>query len=515
MRNKLRSILGIAPVEPSDDGILLHDKSILFNIGVLYLVIEVLIFYYSSYSLKSHTHEIAFAVMIAGLLVALKLSKRFFWFEMLVMTILFSELDDIFHANLAFKTSLFTILVVMVMVYCIVDFVRLLIPLMIFDSCLLGVMVLFKINSEEYVISILLILLLTVVVTFLGRDRYNAFRLNQRLTEQHNKLLHELKTANYNLNSELLKQSVHLMAVEETEEKFKTLTHSIDALIWIIDDSDRIVYSNHCPNHRYDIKETQFQKVRDLRQMIGDENYERVDLSIQAVRKTKEPLNIKTFPVCFNDGQAAWFNVKLASMNNGDILMTGYDVTDRKLNEDRIERLSSIKDMLLKLNPVLLREMDANDLFEFILDNLMSYVTYADLACILKLENGVLKVMAARGYNLEKLNTYSLSYEKSYVHHVTHGHFDKAVIINDIQRDYSVGYADVLESSEDKAVESSLCSPIIIEGRLYGMINIDSFTNHLFTDSDTEMMTYLATQLGYAVKNQSLLKMVGEVPTAY
>ena len=56
----------------------------------------------------------------------------------------------------------------------------------------------------------------------------------------------------------------------------------------------------------------------------------------------------------------------------------------------------------------MIQNMEMTNLFEYVLSNMMSHITHADLACILKVEGAKLKVIASKGYDQGKAGTYQI-----------------------------------------------------------------------------------------------------------
>ena len=84
------------------------------------------------------------------------------------------------------------------------------------------------------------------------------------------------------------------------------------------------------------------------------------------------------------------------------------------------------------------------------------------------------------------------------------GKLDKAVIINDIQKLNFDKYDKILENIVRIKVESSISTPILLDNRLYGLINIDSTQNNAFDESDLEVMEYLKKQIELGIAKYAL-----------
>ena len=141
------------------------------------------------------------------------------------------------------QSALVIALTVFILFYFLLDFVRLILPIGVFACVLLAGVFYNGADEHGIIFSIALLLLLSVLAAFFGRDRYFSYHMRVRLTQKQETLMAELKSVNYHLNGELLKQSVHLMNIEEAEAKFRALTSAINAAIFLLDDEDYVIYS--------------------------------------------------------------------------------------------------------------------------------------------------------------------------------------------------------------------------------------------------------------------------------
>jgi diguanylate cyclase (GGDEF)-like protein len=157
----------------------------------------------------------------------------------------------------------------------------------------------------------------------------------------------------------------------------------------------------------------------------------------------------------------------------------------------------------------------------------------ADIGCILILdEEESLKIIASKGYDKEQCKKFNIKLQESFHYLMTKGKIDAPIIINNIQNfdwkkytDYWkrskdetekavlidededvdwIYYSKVLESSQEIKLKSSISTPIIFDGKLFGFINIDSTINYAFDESDLEVMEYIKDQIEIGVSKFKL-----------
>ena len=91
--------------------------------------------------------------------------------------------------------------------------------------------------------------------------------------------------------------------------------------------------------------------------------------------------------------------------------------------------------------------------------------------------------------------------EDSFLWRFTDGRLDKPIIIDDIQK-IANEFPEVVPPDYDLVIQSSLTTPITVNGELYALVNVDSCRKGIFDDYDLEMMTLLQTQIELVIRNE-------------
>lgn len=181
------------------------------------------------------------------------------------------------------------------------------------------------------------------------------------------------------------------------------------------------------------------------------------------------------------------------------------DITERKNMENKIYRLLKLKESMLDINQVILQVNDIKELFILLLEKVTGALDNRDLGCVLVLDaEENLKIIASKGYDSSLSEKFTLNLKDSFFWNATGGELDKVVIINDIQKLNFQKYTKVLENTLSIKVESSISTPILLDNRLYGLINIDSTQNNAFDESDLEVMEYFKKQIELGIAKYAL-----------
>lgn len=183
------------------------------------------------------------------------------------------------------------------------------------------------------------------------------------------------------------------------------------------------------------------------------------------------------------------------------------DITERKLAEKNIQRLLKMKEAALVVNQAIIGTNNINELFNLVLEKVSEVIENAKFSCVLVLdEDENLKVAACKGYDREKAKKYSLKLKNTFLWIKTQGKLDNAIVINDIQKIVKGCFPNILENENGFKVQSSISAPIIVDGKLFGFINVDSSSNHVFDEYDLDMMEYLRNQIAILISKHKLYK---------
>ncbi|MCT4606849.1 MAG: diguanylate cyclase [Marinisporobacter sp.] len=181
------------------------------------------------------------------------------------------------------------------------------------------------------------------------------------------------------------------------------------------------------------------------------------------------------------------------------------DITERKKAEKSINQLLKLKEAMLEINHAILEINSINELFALVLKKVVKLMENADFACVLVLdEEGYLKIGASTGYDSEKAKNYRIRLKDSFIWHITKGNFEKTVVVNDVQEIIKEKFPNVLDNTEGLQIQSSMSAPIIIDGQLYGLVNVDSAQKNVYAQRDLEMMEHMRNQIEIAVSKHKL-----------
>jgi diguanylate cyclase (GGDEF)-like protein len=161
-------------------------------------------------------------------------------------------------------------------------------------------------------------------------------------------------------------------------------------------------------------------------------------------------------------------------------------------------------ELMLQINQSMLEVTCEQDLLDLIMKELYLVFGHHDCGCILINRDNHLKMVSQVGYTPEAMANFDIETERSYFWRYANGNINKVYRINQIDLIEQEDYTKVATSQSGLDMLSSISAPILIDGKLYGLINFDSPKQNAFTEEQVAIMEYVRTQLSIAIKNMKL-----------
>lgn len=175
------------------------------------------------------------------------------------------------------------------------------------------------------------------------------------------------------------------------------------------------------------------------------------------------------------------------------------------LNRELIQT-NNTKDLLIDINHNILDFDNQVDFLNNILKKTVDTLSQATHGCVLHIiDDYTTEYVAAYGYNLNDLQAVHLNLDETFLYVATEGKMDQPIIVGDI-RNFNKEYIQSSKFNtfnEMHAYDVNTCvsSPILIDNKLYGMLNIDSEKSNAFGNDILPIMTYISGQISIALKN--------------
>lgn len=188
----------------------------------------------------------------------------------------------------------------------------------------------------------------------------------------------------------------------------------------------------------------------------------------------------------------------------------GYAVTFKRfaLNRNLTEELESqtnIRSSILKLAQDMTLIHSKKELHEMILNTAVGVLKDATMGSIMILsDNDAIDFEAVVGFDLEELKGVHLNMTESYLYNMTDGRMDRTVIVNNAQQVNieldGEGNKKIAGTKNTDLINSTISAPLFLEGKLYGMMNVDSSVDMAFDENDVDLMNFFANEASKVIK---------------
>lgn len=209
-------------------------------------------------------------------------------------------------------------------------------------------------------------------------------------------------------------------------------------------------------------------------------------------------------------------------INNFETILENYNrlivdqnilLKEHSLVNDELKNNNLVREIMLEVSNSIIEISNTEELFKLILEKLISIIDDADKGSFITLnENNLLEYKGAVGYNIEELKNITFKLEETFLWKKNYGNITRPCIIKDIRSFDSSNINNdtyrALDTINALDVKTTLSTPIIIDNKLYGMINIDSFNIDAFNEEDLLIAEYFSNQVSIAIKNHQLIEKI-------
>ncbi|WBW95366.1 sensor domain-containing diguanylate cyclase [Oceanirhabdus sp. W0125-5] len=183
------------------------------------------------------------------------------------------------------------------------------------------------------------------------------------------------------------------------------------------------------------------------------------------------------------------------------------DITERKKIENRVSRLLKVNEAMLEVNHYIIGMDNIKFMFDLILEKAIGIIESARFGSVLILtEDDNLEITAFKGYNSDKAKEFSLPVKQSFLWYKTKGRMDRTVIINKDDMQENDKGVDMVANTQGVEIKSNIIAPIIIKGKLYGELSIDSEFENAFNEEDIEILEHLRSKIEIAISKHKMYK---------
>jgi diguanylate cyclase (GGDEF)-like protein len=164
-----------------------------------------------------------------------------------------------------------------------------------------------------------------------------------------------------------------------------------------------------------------------------------------------------------------------------------------------------LQETMLEISNLMTKIKSLDELLNLILQKIIEVIPGAEFGSILVMNsNGKLEFKAIKGFDTELFHI-TLDPTECYQWRVTSGNFIEPIIIQDLSilsKDYMrEDTYTTLSEIDALTTKSAISAPLLLDGKFFGSINIDSTSTNAFQAADIKLMAYFANQVTMAIKN--------------
>ena len=176
------------------------------------------------------------------------------------------------------------------------------------------------------------------------------------------------------------------------------------------------------------------------------------------------------------------------------------EVDIRRKKEEELKKINEIKDSIINLNQMLLKENDIQRYFDFILKKAIEIIPKAETGIIFSLEKGSLKVVSEEGYGMEILDK-TIALNEKIKNRIRNTKQSVPIIFNRMGEVYAKGYKmENFKNNKGIEINSFASIPLYNASEFFGYMNLKSSSENAFDDYDREMMIFIAEHIDLALK---------------
>lgn len=181
------------------------------------------------------------------------------------------------------------------------------------------------------------------------------------------------------------------------------------------------------------------------------------------------------------------------------------------LNRINMCKSSTLDTILAVSHHILDRDNDA-DFYSMILNAAIDVLDNASKGSILLLNPNTnrYEYQTAVGYKIKELKKVTFSLEETFLYQNTQGDLSRSMVVSSVKNfNYSTLSSETFEwikKADGLDIAEALSTPIVIDGKVYAILNIDSLEENAFTEVDIQLIQFFSTQISIAIKNRLLVE---------
>lgn len=171
-----------------------------------------------------------------------------------------------------------------------------------------------------------------------------------------------------------------------------------------------------------------------------------------------------------------------------------------------LEHLVLMQKKVIKLNEMILSNKDPSIFYNEVLTSALDLIEGAEYGSILLIdEKQFVYPISYKGYDDDKMSDFRMPLKDTFAFRGNDSNiFDKTLILNDLDAIPEISDAETKIASDHFKIDSVIIAPLYLNGKLHGMVSVDSNSKNAFSHSDLDVLEYLRHQIELSLSKQSL-----------
>ncbi|MCT4660938.1 MAG: sensor domain-containing diguanylate cyclase [Tissierellales bacterium] len=174
--------------------------------------------------------------------------------------------------------------------------------------------------------------------------------------------------------------------------------------------------------------------------------------------------------------------------------------------QSSLEHLVLMQKKVIKLNEMILSNKDPSLFYNEVLTSALDMIEGAKYGSILLIdERQFVYPISYKGYDDDKMSDFRMPLKDTFAFRGNDSKiFDKTLILNDLDAIPEIPDAETKIASDHFKINSVIISPLYLNGKLHGMVSVDSNSKNSFSERDLSVLEYLRNQIELSLSKQSL-----------
>lgn len=142
---------------------------------------------------------------------------------------------------------------------------------------------------------------------------------------------------------------------------------------------------------------------------------------------------------------------------------------------------------------------NSNELYQKMLEMVINSIEGTDRGTMMTTDGVNIKFEVCVGFDMEEIQAINLKLEETFLYRACKGKITKSKIIKDIteynRKNISDEQHDVIMKAHDNQTTTTISSPIFVDGKLFGLLNVDSDSGVVFTNKDALRVDFFAKEI--------------------